>query len=91
MRWLPWSPVYLSMHGGMEDKLLYRWLIGCYSDSNTFLVMEEVYRAPIPFEEQWGQIKLMKTLWYFLEHLVGMVASEAAKFQDIITKLVSKR
>ena len=61
------------------------------SDSNTFLIMEEVYKAPIPFEEHWGHIKLMKALWYFLEHLVGMVTTEGAKFQDMITKLVSKR
>ena len=62
-----------------------------YSDSNTFVIMEKVYRAPIPFEEHWGQIKLMKALWYFLEHLVGMVTTEGTKFQDIIKKLVSKR
>ena len=53
--------------------------------------MEEVYRAPIPFEEHWGQVTLMKALWYFLQYLVGMVAREGTKFQDIIKKLISKR
>ena len=73
----------------------YQVLLACvvimYSDSNTFLIMEEVYRAPIPFEEHWGQVTLMKALWYFLQYLVGMVAREGTKFQDIIKKLISKR
>ena len=71
-----------------------RVLLACvvmYSDSNTFLIMEEVYRAPIPFEEHWGQVTLMKALWYFLQHLVGLVTREGTKFEDIIKKLVSKR
>ena len=62
-----------------------------YSDSNTFLIMEEVYKAPIPFEEHWGQVTLMKALWYFLQHLVGMVTREGTTFQDMIKKLISKR
>lgn len=62
-----------------------------FSDSNTFIIMEEVYRAPIPFEEHWDHLRLMKALWYFLEHLVGMVTTEGTKFKDIIKKLVSKR
>jgi len=53
--------------------------------------MEEVYRAAIPFEEHWGQVTLMKALWYFLQHLVGMVTAEGTKFKDIINKVVSKR
>ena len=53
--------------------------------------MEEVYRAAIPFEEHWGEVTLMKALWYFIQHLVGMVTTEGTKFQDIINKLVSKR
>ena len=53
--------------------------------------MEEVYKAPIPFEEHWGHIKLMKALWYFLEHLIGMVTTEGTKLHGMIKKLVSKR
>ena len=48
-----------------------------------FLIMEEVYRASIPFEEHWGQVTMMKAL-------VGMVTREGTKFEDVI-KNFSKR
>ena len=57
----------------------------------TLILLEEVYRAPIPFEEHWGQVTLIKALWCFLQYLVGMVAKEGTKFEDIIKKLVSKK
>ena len=74
-----------------SDQLLLAYDVIMYSDSNTFIIMEEVYRAAIPFEEHWSQVTLMKALWYFLQHLVGMVTREGTKFEDIIKKLVSKR
>jgi len=53
--------------------------------------MEEVYKAAIPFEEHWGHATLIKALWYFLHQLVTMVITPDAKFEDVITKLVSDR
>ena len=65
-------------------------LLSC-SNSDTFLIMEEVYRAAIPFEEHWGHTTLVKSLWYFLHQLVTMVITPDAKFEDVIRKLVSDR
>ncbi|XP_065896697.1 hypoxia-inducible factor 1-alpha inhibitor-like isoform X2 [Dysidea avara] len=65
--------------------------INVWSNSDTFLIMEEVYRAAIPFEEHWGHTTLVKSLWYFLHQLVTMVITPDAKFEDVIRKLVSDR
>jgi len=61
------------------------------SDSDTFLIMEEVYGAAIPFEEHWGHTTLVKALWYFLHQLVSMVITPDCKFEDVIIKLVGDR
>ena len=41
-----------------------------WSQSEAFMMMEEVYAAPIPFEEEWGRVKLMQVLNYFVKRLV---------------------
>lgn len=43
--------------------------LNVWSQSETFLAMEEIYRLPIPFEELWGRVKLMRVL----HHFVGLV------------------
>ena len=45
--------------------------LNVWSDSATYLLMEEVYAAPIPFEEHWGEEKLMGALRLFLEVLLN--------------------
>lgn len=41
-----------------------------WSQSEAFMAMEDIYVAPIPFEEDWGRPKLMLALNYFIKQLV---------------------
>ena len=47
--------------------------INVWSDSSTYKLMEEVYNAPIPFEEQWDEQTLMQGIEHssFFRHLVS--------------------
>ncbi len=47
--------------------------LNIWSQSENFLVMEEVYKSAIPFESDWGRVKLMKTLVYFIQSLTKEV------------------
>ena len=42
-----------------------------WSQSEAYMIMEEVYTAAIPFEEEWGRVKLMQALNYLVKQLVG--------------------
>ena len=44
--------------------------INVWSDSSTYKLMEKVYNAPIPFEEQWDEQTLMQALKLFIEELL---------------------
>lgn len=50
--------------------------LNIWSQSESFLTMEEVYKSAIPFETRWGKVKLMKSLCYFIELLVAQVLVE---------------
>ena len=39
--------------------------VNVWSQSDTFLSMEDIYTLPIPFEEVWGRVKLMRVLQHF--------------------------
>jgi hypothetical protein len=40
--------------------------LNVWSQSENFLTMEDVYSLPIPFEELWGRVKLMRVLHHFV-------------------------
>lgn len=40
--------------------------LNVWSQSDMFLSMEDIYSLPIPFEETWDQVKLLKVLQYFV-------------------------
>lgn len=44
--------------------------VNVWSNSETYLQMEEIYSAPIPFEEEWGTVKLLKAFNYFVDFIV---------------------
>lgn len=48
-----------------------------WSQSEAFIAMEDIYAAPIPFEEEWGRPKLMQALNYFIKRLVESLLIQA--------------
>jgi hypothetical protein len=44
--------------------------LNIWSQSETFLTMEKIYSSPIPFEAEWGIVKLMKSLCHFIQSLL---------------------
>lgn len=63
--------------------------LNVWSNSDTFEIMERVYRAPIPFEEDWGEVKLMKVLQYYVGLLVNTTAN--VRLADFIRETVYSR
>lgn len=47
--------------------------INIWSQSEAFLTMDTIYKAAIPFEAEWGRVKLMKAMCYFIQSLVQQV------------------
>ncbi len=50
--------------------------LNVWSNSEVFLVMEDIFAAPIPFEEEWGKLKLLQAFNYFAKMLVLEVVSD---------------
>lgn len=44
--------------------------LNVWSQSDSFLSMEDIYALPIPFEEVWGHVKLMRVLQYFVTLII---------------------
>ena len=44
--------------------------LNIWSDSNDYLLMEEILSSPIPFEAEWGLEELMRSSKYFIEALL---------------------
>ena len=42
-----------------------------WSQSEAYMIMEDIYIAAIPFEEEWGRVKLMQALNYLVKQLIG--------------------
>ena len=53
--------------------------LNIWSQSETYLTMEAIYKSPIPFEAHWGRHKLMKTL----QHFVTLLVLESFKSNDV--------
>lgn len=54
--------------------------LNIWSQSEAFLTMEEIYNSAIPFQEEWGRVKQMKSLCYFIRLLVDRVLDDADGF-----------
>lgn len=63
--------------------------LNVWSNSDAFAIMEKVYHAPIPFEEDWGKVKLMKVLQYYVGLLVNTTAN--VRLADFIRETVYSR
>ena len=50
--------------------------LNIWSQSEAYLTMEDIYISPIPFEAEWGRVKLMKALNYFILLLTEGVTSD---------------
>ena len=44
--------------------------LNVWSQSDAFLSMEDIYALPIPFEEEWGRVKLLRVLQHFAKLVV---------------------
>ena len=42
-----------------------------WSQSEAYEIMEDIYAAAIPFEEEWGRARLMQALNYLVKQLIG--------------------
>ena len=59
--------------------------LNVWSQSDTFLLMEDVYTLPIPFEEIWGSVKLMRVL----QHFVTLILQDALPHYENISHFVN--
>ncbi len=50
--------------------------LNIWSQSDAYLIMEDVYKAPIPFEAHWGTTKLMRCLQYFITLLIQLSCTD---------------
>ena len=63
--------------------------LNVWSNSDSFVIMEKVYHASIPFEESWGRGKLMKALQYYIGLLVNTTAN--VRLNEFIRETVYSR
>ena len=48
--------------------------LNVWSNSESFLAMEDIFDIPIPFEEEWGTTKLLQALQYYIDQILRAVA-----------------
>ena len=65
--------------------------LNVWSNSESYLIMEEVFAAPIPFEEDWGREKLLKALQYYIDLLVEGLVDEDGLTGSFVTVAVFSR
>ena len=68
--------------------------INIWSHSESFIRMESIYNSAIPFEAEWGRIKLMKSLNHFIRLLAQTVlehSDERIKIGDFMLDRVYSR
>ena len=55
--------------------------LNVWSNSESFLVMEDIFSVPIPFEEEWGMTKLLQAIQYFIDKILhGVAVPEPSTF-----------
>lgn len=64
--------------------------LNVWSQSEAFLVMEEIYKSVIPFEAEWGRVKLMKSLCYFIKFLIDHVLEHGSATDFIANRVYSR-
>ena len=59
--------------------------LNVWSPSDTFVSMEDIYALPIPFEELWGRVKLLRVL----QHFATLVLQDALPHHKNISNFVN--
>ena len=65
--------------------------LNVWSHSDNFLIMEDIYASPIPFEEVWGTVKLMRTLEHFMTLIIQDVLPHYSSPSKFIREAVLGR
>ena len=65
--------------------------LNVWSQSDTFLAMEDVYAQPIPFEEVWGRVKLMRVMQHFVTLIIQDALPHYQNISDFIKVAVVSR
>ena len=61
-----------------------------WSQSESFTKMEVIYNSAIPFEPEWGEIKLMRSLNYFVKLLANEVLSYSNEKLDVSEFMIDR-
>ena len=64
--------------------------LNVWSQSEAFLAMEKIYSSAIPFEVEWGRVKLMKSLCYFIHLLVEEVLQDSDGSKFVVDRVYSR-
>ena len=64
--------------------------LNIWSQSESFLKMEEIYKSPIPFEAEWGKAKLMKALNFFIRLLTNEILIHSEETIDVTEFLLHR-
>lgn len=65
--------------------------LNIWSQSEAYLKMEDIYMSPIPFEVDWGRVKQMKALHYFILFLTRSILESEITAEEFILDRVYSR
>ena len=65
--------------------------LNIWSQSESFLTMEQIYKVAIPFEAEWGRPKLMKCLCYFITLLTEQILGISGSSSEFVLDRVYSR
>lgn len=60
--------------------------VNIWSDSQDYLLMEDIFNTPIPFQEEWGLKKLMKAVTLFITTLLDGVKIPRTFIETVVFK-----
>ena len=52
--------------------------LNIWSQSDTFLQMEDIYKSALPFEQEWGRAKIMKVVSHFVQLLLERALEDSS-------------
>lgn len=64
--------------------------LNIWSQSEAFIAMEKIYSSAIPFEVEWGRVKLMKSLCYFIRLLLEQVLEDSDGDKFVASRVFSR-
>jgi hypothetical protein len=60
--------------------------LNIWTDSQDYLLMEDILTSPIPFEGEWSQDKLLRAAKHFIESLLDSVKLPKSFIKDVVFK-----